>query len=73
MRPLTYAYGFSGILSYYSFSYPVALEMVSSGRISSDKLDHMITHHYQLNDALQAFETAKTGRGGAIKVMIHCD
>ena len=54
-------------------SYPVALEMVSSGRIATDKLDHMITHHYQLNDALQAFETAKTGRGGAIKVMIHCD
>ena len=60
-------------MAYYSFSYPVALEMVSSGRISSDKLDHMITHHYQLSDALQAFETAKTGRGGAIKVMIHCD
>ena len=56
-----------------SCSYPVAMEMVSSGRIPADKLDHMITHHYQLNDALQAFETAKTGRGGAIKVIIHCD
>jgi len=47
--------------------------MVSSGHVPADKLDHMITHRYQLKDTLQAFETAKTGRSGAIKVMIHCD
>ena len=49
------------------------MEMVLSVHIPADKLEHMITHHYQLNDALQTFETAKTGRGGAIKVIIHYD
>ena len=56
-----------------SCNYLVSMEMVSSDHIPADELEHMITQHYQLNDALQAFETAKTGMGGAIKVIIYCD
>ncbi|XP_065900500.1 sorbitol dehydrogenase-like [Dysidea avara] len=61
-----------GVFRYHN-CYPVAMEMLSSGSVPADKLDHMITHHYKLADSLEAFETAKTGRGGAIKVIIHCD
>ena len=48
----------------------MALEMVASGVVNVKKL---VTHHYKLEQTIQAFETAKTGAGGAIKVMIHCD
>uniref|UniRef100_A0A8D8R9R5 Sorbitol dehydrogenase n=1 Tax=Cacopsylla melanoneura TaxID=428564 RepID=A0A8D8R9R5_9HEMI len=53
----------------YANDYPIALSMVASGKIDVMKL---ITHNYLLEDTLHAFETAKTGRGNAIKVMIHC-
>ena len=46
-----------------------AIEMVASGRIDVKPL---ITHRFQLEETLQAFETAKTGAGNAIKVMIKC-
>ena len=32
----------------------------------------LITHRFALEQTLDAFETAKTGAGGAIKVMIKC-
>ena len=32
----------------------------------------LITHRFSLEQTLEAFETAKTGAGGAIKVMIKC-
>lgn len=43
--------------------------MVASGRVDVKPL---ITHRFQLEQTLQAFETAKTGAGNAIKVMIKC-
>lgn len=46
-------------------SYPAALELVASGRIDVKPL---ITHTYTLEETLQAFQRAKTGEGGAIKV-----
>ena len=46
-------------------SYPTALEMVASGSVNVKPL---ITHTYKLEETLQAFERAKTGEGGAIKV-----
>ena len=52
-----------------SRSYPTALDMVASGKVDVKPL---ITHNYKLEETLKAFETAKTGEGGAIKVMIHC-
>jgi len=53
----------------YANCYPTALEMVASGRVNVKPL---VTHRYTLEQTLDAFETAKTGAGGAIKVMIHC-
>ena len=46
-------------------SYPTALKMVASGSVNVKPL---ITHTYRLEESLQAFERAKTGEGGAIKV-----
>lgn len=51
------------------FSYASALAMVASGAVNVKKL---ITHHYDITETEKAFETARYGHGGAIKVMIHC-
>jgi len=53
----------------YQNCYPAALSMVASGKVDVKQL---ITHNFTLEETLQAFETARTGAGGAIKVMIHC-
>jgi L-iditol 2-dehydrogenase len=53
----------------YANCYADALALVASGSIDVKKL---ITHNYKLEETLEAFETARTGAGGAIKVMIHC-
>ena len=53
-----------------SFSYPTALALVASGAVNVKPL---ITHHFKLEQSLEAFETSRTGAGGAIKVMIHCN
>ncbi|XP_013777584.1 sorbitol dehydrogenase-like [Limulus polyphemus] len=53
----------------YTNCYPIALDLVASGKVNVKPL---ITHHFKLEDSLKAFETSKTGEGGAIKVMIHC-
>ena len=51
-------------------SYPLALDMIASGKINVKPL---ITHRFKLEESIKAFETAATGAGGAIKVMISCD
>ncbi len=43
--------------------------MVSSGKVDVKPL---ITHTYKLEESVAAFEQAKAGTGGAIKVMIRC-
>jgi len=53
----------------YSNCYPTAISMVASGSVNVKPL---ITHRFKLEETLQAFETAKTGAGGAIKVIIKC-
>jgi len=53
----------------YANCYPTALAMIASGTIDVKKL---ITHHFKLEETIEAFETSRTGAGGAIKVMIHC-
>ncbi|EDO32810.1 predicted protein [Nematostella vectensis] len=58
-----------GIFRYVN-CYPTALAMVASGRVNVKPL---ITHHFKLEESLQAFETSRTGAGGAIKVLIHCN
>lgn len=53
----------------YCNDYPDALALVASGKIDVKKL---VTHHFDITETANAFETARTGAGGAIKVMIHC-
>lgn len=53
----------------YANCYPIAIGLVSSGAVDVKPL---ITHRFQLEDAVKAFETSASGAGGAIKVLIHC-
>jgi len=53
----------------YANCYPTALAMVASGVVDVKKL---ITHHFTIEETKEAFETSRTGAGGAVKVMIHC-
>jgi len=53
----------------YRHSFPIAIHLVSSGLINVKPL---ITHRFKLENALQAFETARTSADGAIKVQILC-
>uniref|UniRef100_A0A1B6LFS9 Alcohol dehydrogenase-like C-terminal domain-containing protein n=1 Tax=Graphocephala atropunctata TaxID=36148 RepID=A0A1B6LFS9_9HEMI len=54
----------------YCNDYPLALAMVASGKVNVKRL---ITHHFNIEQTVEAFETAKSGVGNPIKVMIHCD
>ncbi|XP_073977996.1 sorbitol dehydrogenase-like isoform X2 [Rhodnius prolixus] len=53
-----------------SFSYALALGMVAKGNVNVKQL---ITHTFKLEETLQAFETASTGSGNPIKIMIYCN
>uniref|UniRef100_A0A131YI52 Sorbitol dehydrogenase n=1 Tax=Rhipicephalus appendiculatus TaxID=34631 RepID=A0A131YI52_RHIAP len=53
----------------YANCYPTALAMVASGKVDVKPL---VTHHFKLASTVEAFQTAKTGAGGAIKVVIDC-
>jgi len=56
-----------GVFRYVN-SYPPAIFLVSSGKIN---VKNFITHRYNLEQSLEAFETARAGK--AIKVMINCE
>ncbi|EHK97876.1 putative Sorbitol dehydrogenase [Glarea lozoyensis 74030] len=51
----------------YSNTWPRAIRLVQSGIIDMKKL---VTHRFQLEDAVKAFETAADAKTGAIKVQI---
>jgi len=52
----------------YKNIYPKSLELVASGKINVKPL---VTHRFTLDQVTEAFETAREGRGGAIKVTIN--
>lgn len=52
----------------YSNTWPRAIRLVESGVIDLSKL---VTHRFQLEDAVKAFETSADPKSGAIKVMIQ--
>ncbi|KAK3088525.1 hypothetical protein FSP39_020171 [Pinctada imbricata] len=51
----------------YANTWPTIIDMISMGRIN---VKPMITHHYKLEETIQAFNFAKSGQG--VKVMIDC-
>lgn len=53
----------------YCNDYPAALALVASGQIDVKKL---ITHHFDITETADAFNTSRHGLGNAIKVIIHC-
>ncbi|CAG2106416.1 unnamed protein product [Medioppia subpectinata] len=53
----------------YRHSFPLAIYLVSSGKIDVKPL---ITHKYRIEEALEAFHTAANPTSGAIKVQIEC-
>lgn len=57
-----------GVLRYAN-CYPIALDLVASGAVDVKPL---VTHRFKLEESLQAFETARSGAGNAIKVIIQC-
>lgn len=56
------------IADLFAHSYKPAIFLVSTGRIN---LKNFITHCFALEQALDAFETARSGE--AIKVIIDCE
>ncbi|ETN46438.1 uncharacterized protein HMPREF1541_00622 [Cyphellophora europaea CBS 101466] len=54
----------------YSNTWPKAIRLVQSGVIKMDKL---VTHRYNMSDAIEAFKTAADPKTGAIKVQIKND
>jgi L-iditol 2-dehydrogenase len=54
----------------YSNTWPKAIRLVQSGVINMEKL---VTHRYNMSDAVEAFKTASDPKTGAIKVQIKND
>ena len=54
----------------YSNTWPKAIRLVQNGVIDMDKL---VTHRYNMSDAVEAFKTAADPKTGAIKVQIKND
>lgn len=53
----------------YCNDYPAALALVASGQVDVKSL---ITHHFDITETAEAFNTSRHGLGNAIKVVIHC-
>ena len=51
----------------YANVYPYAIQLVSNGRMD---IDPLVTHHYSLDNVVEALEVAHERRDGAVKVMV---
>ena len=51
----------------YANAYPAALELIASGQVNVKPL---VTHRFPMRQVSEAFDMAKTGRDGAVKVMV---
>lgn len=69
LRPLFHEIDLRGIFRYCN-EYPMALELVASGRTN---VKDLITHNFSMEETLKAFSTAVSGEGNPIKIMIHCN
>lgn len=54
----------------YANDYGTALRMVADGKVNVRPL---ITHHFALEETLEAFDTAKSGQGNPIKIIIQAN
>ncbi|GAB6029066.1 hypothetical protein CHUAL_004851 [Chamberlinius hualienensis] len=54
----------------YANCHPTAIELIATGKVNVKSL---ITHRFPLEESVNAFEVARTGAGGAVKVLIQCD
>jgi L-iditol 2-dehydrogenase len=52
----------------YRNTYPTCISLLASGKV---KAADLITHRYPMKELVSGFETAKTGKDGAIKVMFN--
>jgi L-iditol 2-dehydrogenase len=66
IRATTREIDIRGIFRYVN-AYPTALDMVSSGKVSIDKI---ISHHFELQDVADAFTIARNAAQGVMKVMV---
>jgi L-iditol 2-dehydrogenase len=68
MSALTREVDIRGVFRYAN-DYQAALALVATGKA---KVKRLITHHFDISETLDAFDTSRYGKGNAIKVMIHC-
>uniref|UniRef100_A0A034VMY4 Sorbitol dehydrogenase n=1 Tax=Bactrocera dorsalis TaxID=27457 RepID=A0A034VMY4_BACDO len=67
MEALTREVDLKGVFRYCN-DYQSALELVATKNTGVKKL---VTHHFDIEDTIEAFDTSRHRKGNAIKVLIH--
>ncbi|XP_053958391.1 sorbitol dehydrogenase-like [Anastrepha ludens] len=67
MEALTREVDLLGVFRYCN-DYESAMHLISEGKSGMKKL---VTHHFDIKDSVEAFDTARHRKGNAIKVLIH--